>query len=252
MAQQPYPQAGIYPPVSGPPPPYTEAPQPVPQPAAPQPAAPAPQPTVHVEQKKEKKGGFFSNLKKEAEKAGKSLGHELDKAGKSINSAVDRNYQSALMDLFKTGNVVQLVSRVTGRSLQIVINSLGQMVLDANGSLDPSAFNTLWTVTNEGSNQVRLQNYHNYIAVVDGITLIRSYPPGTPLGLDTKFQLSQAQTQFVTLESIKEPQRHVGFLSNGELKPALTTIKEPASQLGVKLLSSGIPAPVATTVSAHK
>ncbi|XP_059141671.1 uncharacterized protein LOC131929394 isoform X2 [Physella acuta] len=259
MSQQPYPSAGTYPPPGGPPPPYSDSSQNPMQPDPATPQASAASSNTHVthdkvntkqEQPKEKKGGFFSNLKKEAEKVGKQLGHELDKAGKTINDAVDRNYQSALLDLFKNGNVVQLVSRVTGRTLQIVISSTGQMVLDANGPLDPNAFNTLWTVTNEGSNQVRLHNYQNYITVIDGETVIRTYPPGTATGPETKFQLSQIHQQFVMLESLKEKNRHVGFMPSGELKPALATIKEPSSQLGVKLVST--PYPVITPVATSK
>ncbi|KAH9503825.1 hypothetical protein Btru_063947 [Bulinus truncatus] len=225
-----------------PPPPYPTAGCYVPPPAA-QAAPPPPKPLV-VQEEPKKKGGFFSNLKKEAEKAGKQIGKELDKAGKSINETVDQNYQSALLDLFKNGNVVQLVSRVTGQCLQIVISPQGQMVLDARGPVDPSAFNTMWTVVNEGKNQVHLHNYQNYIAVNGGVVTIKHCPPGSVLGQDTKFQLSQIQKQFVTLESIKEKNNHVGFLSSGELKPALACTKEIESQLGVRLVSSGIPVPV--------
>ncbi|XP_055866893.1 uncharacterized protein LOC106055221 [Biomphalaria glabrata] len=249
MSQPTYPSAGYYvpppaaqapPPAAQAPPPYAQAPPPAAQ--VPPPYAQVPPPAAQAPPPSKSKGGFFSNLKKEAEKASKQLGKELDKAGKSINEAVDQNYQSALLDMFRNGNTVQLVSRITGQSLQIVLSPQGQNVLDARGPLDPPAFNTVWTVVNEGKNQVHLHNYHNYIAVNDGVTFIKHCPPGSVLSLETKFQLSQTQRQFVTLESVKEKNRHVGFLPTGELKPALASTKEIESQLGVRLISTGIPA----------
>ena len=43
--------------------------------------------------------------------------------------------------MFRHGNSVQLISRLTGRCVQIVINPQGLMILDANGACDPNAFN---------------------------------------------------------------------------------------------------------------
>jgi hypothetical protein len=256
MASQQYPSQGSYPPPGPQPPPYFEndphgqqPPQPPPPAqqgsppgqAPPQPANEASNVKTTKSAQPEKKGGFFSSFMKEAEKVGKQITVQLDKAGGKINEAVDKNYTSALLDLFGTGNTVQLVSRVTGRTVQIVVSPTGQMVLDANGPLDPNAFNTLWTVTNEGNNQIRLHNYNNYITLVDGQTAINPLHPGTTAGLESKFQLSQIQQQFITLESLKEKARHVGFLATGELKPALATGKEPSSQFGVKLVSTAYP-----------
>ncbi|BFZ13850.1 hypothetical protein BsWGS_16890 [Bradybaena similaris] len=243
MASQQYPSQGSYPPPGAAPPPYMPY-DPAPPAAGPPPQPPPPAATAHgtthikVEKapQKEKKGGLFSSFMKEAEKVGKQIGVQLDKAGEKINETVDKNYTSALLDLFKTGNVVQLISRVTGRTVQIVVNPAGQLVIDANGPLDPNAFNSLWTVTNEGNNQVRLQNFNNYITLVDGIIVVKLYPPGTPHGLETKFQLSQIQQQFVMLESLKEKSHHLGFLRSGELKAALATGKELEAQFAVKLV----------------
>ncbi|CAG2256014.1 unnamed protein product [Mytilus edulis] len=71
---------------------------------------------------------------------------------------------------FQTNNVVQLVSRASGRSLQIVMSPTQQLVIDGCGAEGPQAFNTLWTVVNESNNQVRLHNNNNYIAIVNGLT----------------------------------------------------------------------------------
>lgn len=54
--------------------------------------------------------------------------------------------------------------------------------------------------------------------------------------METKFQLSQCQQQFVTFESLSERARHLAFLLTGELKPALASGKETNSQFGIKLV----------------
>uniref|UniRef100_A0A0B7AJA9 Uncharacterized protein n=1 Tax=Arion vulgaris TaxID=1028688 RepID=A0A0B7AJA9_9EUPU len=244
MASQQYPSQGSYPPPDSQPPPYVEDAPKEPSSAQEPPKQAAPQ-NVKVEKTapKEKKG-FFSSMMKDAEKLGKQITVQLDKAGDKINETVDKNYTSALLDLFKTGNVVQLISRATGRTVQIVAGSSGQLLVDANGPLDPNAFNTLWTVTNEGSNQVRIHNYNNYIAIIDGQVNVKEYLPGTEHGLETKFQLSQLQ-QFLMFESLKEKTRYLAFLPTGELK--ITSVKEPNSHFGIKLVSTAYP--VITPVS---
>ncbi|GFN85315.1 hypothetical protein PoB_001182100 [Plakobranchus ocellatus] len=150
--------------------------------------------------------------------------------------------------MFRTGNIVQLISRLTGRCVQIVINAQGLMVLDANGVCDPNAFNSLWTVTNEGNNQVRLHNSNNYLAIEQGHTIVKPFAPGTLLGPETKFQLSQMQYQFVTLESLTAKGEHVGFQPTGQVKPSKGTIKDNSSQFGVKLVTSHYP----VTTVVHK
>ena len=54
-------------------------------------------------------------------------------------------------------------------------------------------------------------------------------------GVETKFQLIQ-RGQFIHIESVKERNRHVGVLGNGQLKAALATGKEDHSMFGVRVL----------------
>lgn len=194
---------------------------------------------------------MLKSFLKEVDKVGKQVGKELDYAGKKINETVDKNYSSALLSLIKTGNVIQLISRSSGRTVQIVMGPTGLMMVDALGPLDPGAYNTLWTVVNEGNNQVRLHNYNNYLAVMNGVTCIIPVPPGTLPGQETKFQLSQIITQeFISLESLQFKSQHVGFNKLGQIKAANMTIKDVDGQYGVKLVSTAYP--VVQPVGAHK
>ncbi|KAJ8316135.1 hypothetical protein KUTeg_006149 [Tegillarca granosa] len=72
---------------------------------------------------------------------------------------------------FATNNVVQLISRSSGGTLQVVQSSSGHLVVDGCGP-DAQAFNNVWTVINEGNNMVRLHNNNNYLAIVNGTTTV--------------------------------------------------------------------------------
>ena len=43
--------------------------------------------------------------------------------------------------MFTTNNVIQLVSRVSGRTVQIVQSPTGQLVVDGNGQEGPNCYN---------------------------------------------------------------------------------------------------------------
>lgn len=174
------------------------------------------------------------------DKVGKTISKGFNSASKKANKKVDQIWSSSTLDMFNHGNTVQLISRSSERTLQIVTGPAGTLMLDAMGSLDHNAFNTLWMVVNEGNNQVRLHNYNNFIGVINGQAVIVPVPVGSPPGPETRFQLSQVQN-FVILESLTEQNCHLGFLNTGELKNAAVTPKEINSQFGVKLVSSAHP-----------
>lgn len=195
--------------------------------------------------------GFFGSMMKEMNKVGNQIGKEIDYMGKKINDAVDTSASCPLLNLFQTGNVIQLVSRSSGKSLQIMMGPLGQLVLDGNGPVGPGAFNATWTVVNEGNNQVRLHNNNNFLMIVNGNVTLANMPPGALHGVETKWQLSLMQN-FVMLESMRERSRHLGVLPNGQLKPALACGREQHAQFGVQLLSSAYPQAGATHVTVVK
>lgn len=187
--------------------------------------------------------GLFGQLGHELNMLGKTISREVDWTADQINKSLATTAQGNILNLFQSGNVVQLVSRCSGRNLEIV---QGPVSLVVDGLGHDGAQNATWTVVNEGSNQVRLHNNNNFLAVINGNTVVINMPPGTMHGIETKFQLTQ-RGQFVILESMKERGRHVGILPNGHLKAALATGKEDHSMFGVRLLHS--PYSVATSTS---
>lgn len=182
--------------------------------------------------------GLFGSVMKEVNLLGRQVEKGLNWAGNQIDQTLKQCETGPILQVFQTNNVVQLVSRASGHSLQIVMSPTQQLVVDGNGPEGPQAFNTLWTVVNEGNNQVRLHNNHNYLAIVNGITQIVHMPPGSMHGAETKLQLCQT-SQFVTLQSCKNIAQHVGVLENGQLKSALATHRtDNHAMFGVRLIST--------------
>ncbi|XP_053372802.1 uncharacterized protein LOC123559646 [Mercenaria mercenaria] len=190
--------------------------------------------------------GLFGQLGHELNLLGKTISREVDWTADQINKSLATTAQGNILNLFQSGNVIQLVSRSSGRNLEI-LQGPASLVVDGLGQ--DGAPNATWTVVNEGSNQVRLHNNNNFLAIINGNTVVIPMPPGTMHGIETKFQLMQ-RGQFIHLESLKERGRHIGILPNGQLKAALATGKEDHSMFGVRPIYS--PYGVATTTAAKR
>ncbi|XP_060555045.1 uncharacterized protein LOC132715946 [Ruditapes philippinarum] len=178
--------------------------------------------------------GLFGQIGHEINLLGKTISREVDWTADQINKSLATTAQGNILNLFQSGNVIQLVSRSSGRSLEIV---QGPASLIVDGLGQDNAPNATWTVVNEGGNQVRLHNNNNFLAIINGATVLINMPPGTMHGIETKFQLTQ-RLQFVHLESMKERGKHIGILPSGLLKAALATGKEDHSMFGVRLIYS--------------
>ncbi|OWF35642.1 uncharacterized protein LOC110442690 [Mizuhopecten yessoensis] len=231
------PQGAYYP--SGPvPPPYS---------AAPQPAYPAPAgPTIIVQQRvvappPKNSHGILGFLSKEVDAMGRMTEREINWVANKAVGHVDQNAISPVLDHFKTNNIVQLISRASGRTLQIVAAPTGHLVVDGAGLEGPNVPNAVWTVINEGKNQVRLHNNNNYLAIVNGNTVLVNMPPGAVHGVETLLQLSLAGRQFVTIMSKKVGGQYVGVIPSGQLKSALATGGGDHGQFGVRLIYSPYP-----------
>ena len=122
--------------------------------------------------------GLLSSLKKEANKAAASLSREADHIGRDIGHAFDSTASSPILvrmtadhqqfliccvksscssspsltvlhlaqcsnfqDMFANMNEVQLVSRNSGKTLQIVVSPTGVLVVDGQGAEGPAVEN---------------------------------------------------------------------------------------------------------------
>jgi len=187
--------------------------------------------------------GLFSSLKKELNVAANTISKEANYLATSASNAYNEHRSSPELDLFRSGNVVQLVSRSSGRTLQIVQASTGQLVVDGLGPEGGEAYHAHWTVVDEGKNIVKLHNNNNFLAVVNGSTQILNFGQNpVAAGVECKFRLSQ-NGQFVLFESVKEGGCRIGVLPSGELKSALATGNENDAHFGIRLIYRPAPAP---------
>ncbi|GAU87566.1 hypothetical protein RvY_00396 [Ramazzottius varieornatus] len=173
-------------------------------------------------------GGLLGSITKAGEKlVNKGLvaaNKTVDYVSAKLDETIAKHYgSSAIMNLFQTGNVLQLISKTTGRTLQILQAPNGQLVLDGNGPDDPQAFHTHFIVTREPENVVTLHNNYNYIAVVNGFTTVHRAAEQGHVTLHCRLRLHEPSDKYISLESLQEKTSTVGVTSSGALKSALAT-----------------------------
>ncbi|XP_065932146.1 uncharacterized protein [Magallana gigas] len=160
-------------------------------------------------------------LSQNQHKIGHAVEEVLDAAGNAITSETKKKKIGPLLSNFETGNQIQLVSKTSGRSLRIAEARSGKLVADGRGDIGEQAWNAVWTVINEGHNQVRLHNHNNFLAIVNGQTIVIHVPQGSEHDkLETLLLLVLDPENFVALESVREPEKCVGIEENGSLKSA--------------------------------
>lgn len=173
-------------------------------------------------------GGLLGSLTKAGEKlVNKGLvaaNKTVDYVSAKLDETISKHYgNSAIMNLFQTGNVVQLISKTTGRTLQILQAPNGQLVLDGNGPDDPQAFHTHFIVTREPDNVVTLHNNYNYVAVVNGFATVHRAAEQGHVTLHCRLRLHEPSDKYVSMESLQEKTSAVGVTSSGAMKSALAT-----------------------------
>ncbi|XP_067942465.1 uncharacterized protein [Watersipora subatra] len=156
-----------------------------------------------------------------------SFSNTANQVGHQVGQYIDGQATGGLLSFFATGNVVCLVARFTGKALQIVASKDGRLVVDALGVEGPQAFNTHWTVVNEGNNVIRLHNNNNYLCINNAQILVIPQVTGVPVGAETKLRVSHPNYNFVTLESVKEPGN---FITMNQLGQPLPGAMDPMSR----------------------
>lgn len=151
------------------------------------------------------------------------------KISKTSKGAVSTSKRDHFKKAFKTGNIVQLYSRISGSTLQC--NS--SKALNGLGSKDVDAASTLWTVAVVDEHTIQLHQDDMYLSIVEGESKLVTKDESNEE--NTKFKLG-FQEQFVLLEAANDCGHHVGVLENGELKSAIATGTENSSHFAVKII----------------
>lgn len=146
----------------------------------------------------------------------------LTKAGvKALNKVLDH----PTLDYVKNGNVIQVISRMTGRSVQILQSPDGRLVLDGLGGDGHQYINAHFTVIQDYDNHILLHNNFNYLAIKDGIAQVYSAGPAGVATTACRFKIREVmlQNQFVVIESVAERGRYLAVLPTGQMKSSLAT-----------------------------
>jgi len=151
------------------------------------------------------------------------------KAGTTANCKRD-HFKRA----FKTGNIIQLFSRMTGNTLHVTVDN----TLDALGPKDVDAADTLWTVTVVDEHTLQLYQEESYLSIIDGEATLTKKDES--IEESTKLQINFHE-QFVLLSAANNSGHHIGMLENGQLKSAIATGTENNSHFAVKIIFSPSP-----------
>ncbi|PAA89795.1 hypothetical protein BOX15_Mlig027612g1 [Macrostomum lignano] len=240
MATPPYPsyvkggETSAPPPGYGPPPPAYGG-------SAPPPAAPYYQPQPQQQQqhgskpqpKPKTSHGLFGSLS--------SIGRDVAKGFNSIateaSSVYSRSVHGDIVSQLVSGTTIILISRMSGRSLEIVQGPDGRLMLDAACQDSPHVFNNKWLVTKMGS-WFHLSNYNNFLAIEGGNLVVamnvqdHSRPPPS-----SRFKLHQME-HFLLLESAITPGQYVAATERGEIKPPAASSNDKFSHFGVQFVTT--------------
>jgi len=142
---------------------------------------------------------------------GSTLGGMFDSALGTLNGVARKiDHEVSVLhagDLFRiyfvTGNDLQIISRETGRCLQIIMDPhTNSLTVDFNGITEAMAFNSVWRVHVENGMHVQLYNQDNYLAAVNKSLVLLKAPYPTAAPVATKFLIRQLGN-YVGLESVQ-------------------------------------------------
>lgn len=146
----------------------------------------------------------------------------LTKAGaKALNKVLDH----PTLEYMKSGNVIQLVSRISGQTLQILQAPDGRLVLDSMGGDGHQFHNAHFTIVQDKDGYIMFHNNFNYLAIKDGVVQLYSAGPHSLPTPACRFKVREVlmQNQFVTVENLSERGRYIAVLPNGQIKSAIAT-----------------------------
>ena len=203
---------------------------------------------------------FLGNLGKKAVEKAYGLASKVEggrdyltTAANTVNSLVkgkDARYVAHLSNAtssllmfsvyLKPGNVIQFVSRASGRSIQIVVSKDGnELICDAIGGTGPFFPNAYWLVVCGPHGRYFFHNNYNYLAMKNGkIVIIPSTASEKPPA-EGEFRVQDVlgSAQAIYVESVHMPGYFVSFDDDGVCGDELKSkSKDKFSQLEIQLV----------------
>jgi len=153
-----------------------------------------------------------------------------------LNSAVTRGHNAR--ELLRNGATVQLISKNSGRSLQVVMSSTGTLVFDGNGATN--SFNTYFTVEESEKGRLRFHNNYNYLAFEGKQACIMSFPPGAKNNPSIDFRVHDilGTSELVAFESCACKNCFISISTDGHIKTMNIKDKNIDAQFSVVLVTN--------------
>ncbi|CAF1118148.1 unnamed protein product [Rotaria sordida] len=142
----------------------------------------------------------------------------------------------------KHGNVIQLFSRSSGRTIQIVMSKTNQLICNAIGGTGSYYSNACWMVIPTQNDRYYFHNNYNYLAIKYGQIVIiplsmHQYPPP-----EAEFRVQDVlgSAHAIYLESVRTPGCFIGFNWDGEpCNEIKIETREKFAQLEIHLIADG-------------
>ncbi|CAF1346959.1 unnamed protein product [Rotaria sordida] len=142
----------------------------------------------------------------------------------------------------KHGNIIQLFSRSSGRTIQIVMSKTNQLICNAIGGTGSYYSNACWMVIPTQNDRYYFHNNYNYLAIKYGQIVIiplsmHQYPPP-----EAEFRVQDVlgSAHAVYLESVRTPGCFIGFNWDGEpCNEIKIETREKFAQLEIHLIADG-------------
>ena len=142
----------------------------------------------------------------------------------------------------KAGNVIQLLGRSSGRTLQIVVaKDSNELICDTIGGSGSYYPNAHWLVAVTPNGHYFFHNNYNYLAIKNGrIVITPSTANGRPPAeAEFRVQIVLGSAQAIHLESVQMPGYFLNFADDGHpLEDVRLRNKERHSQFEINLVSS--------------
>ncbi len=145
----------------------------------------------------------------------------------------------------KPGNVIQFLSRSSGRTIQIVVSkTTNELICDAiggSGSFYPNAY---WLVVCSQNGRHYFHNNYNYLAIKNGKIVIIPCTNSDKPPNEAEFRVQDVlgSAQAVYLESVHMPGYFIGFDDEGQPGDEIKLkAKEKFGQFEIQLVSLNFP-----------
>lgn len=139
------------------------------------------------------------------------------------------------------GDVIQIVSRSSERTIQIVVEPTTQrLICDAIGGSGPEHMNAQWTVVRNLPGRVSFHNFNNYLSMIDGKPVIIPLLPHQRIPAEAEFLVQDVlgSKHGFYLQSVIDPGYVLSFDSFGNpLQHVQLQYDNRMSQFEIKIVS---------------